>query len=373
MTDALAGFDRSTFTHGGETRTIYRTGSGPAVIVISEMPGITPDVADFARKVADRGLTAVLPHMFGEDGRAPTPRLHRPPRSPGPASPRSSPSWPGGRPARSSAGSGPWPPTSTTGAAAPGVGAVGMCFTGGFALGMMVDDVVVAPVLSQPSLPFPVSRAHRRDLGLSPEDADAGGGAGGGRTAASSASASPVTRLSPPERFEHLRELLGDAFVGVELDSSPGNPYGHKKAGPLGAHRGPRRPARAPRPGPPSTRSSTSSPSASRCEPPGRSVAGPRRRWRPLGWRTRLHRRRPGRRRRPEHRRPCSSSTASPPRRSTSTGWSTGWPPTGGSLLFDMLGYGLLGQARSGLHHRPPGRPGHGLRGRAGRRTGWVC
>ena len=41
----------------------------------------------------------------------------------------------------------------------PGVGAVGMCFTGGFALGMMVDDVVVAPVLSQPSLPFPVTKA----------------------------------------------------------------------------------------------------------------------------------------------------------------------------------------------------------------------
>ena len=39
----------------------------------------------------------------------------------------------------------------------PGVGALGMCFTGGFALAMMVDDSVAAPVLAQPSLPFPVA------------------------------------------------------------------------------------------------------------------------------------------------------------------------------------------------------------------------
>ena len=36
-------------------------------------------------------------------------------------------------------------------------------------------------------------------------------------------------QASPPERFEHLRQLLGDGFIGVELDSSPGNPHGHKK------------------------------------------------------------------------------------------------------------------------------------------------
>ncbi len=36
--------------------------------------------------------------------------------------------------------------------------------------------------------------------------------------------------MSPPERFAHLRELLGDRFVAVEIDSSPGNPHGHKRA-----------------------------------------------------------------------------------------------------------------------------------------------
>ena len=105
---------------------------------------------------------------------------------------------------------------------------MGMCFTGGFALGMMVDDVVLAPVLSQPSLPFPVTKSLRRDIGLSPADT--------ARVQERAAAGTCVLGLrftgdkfSPPERFEHLRELLGDSFVAVELDSSAGNPHGHKK------------------------------------------------------------------------------------------------------------------------------------------------
>jgi hypothetical protein len=101
-----------------------------------------------------------------------------------------------------------------------------MCFTGGFALGMMVDDVVVAPVLSQPSLPLPVSAARRAAIGLSAEDTE--------RMVARVRAGTCVLglrftgdRASPPERFATLRELLGDGFVGVELDSSPGNPHGH--------------------------------------------------------------------------------------------------------------------------------------------------
>ncbi len=226
MSDALAGFDRSDFTHGGDTRVVYRTGSGPAVIVISELPGITPDVARFARTVADRGLTAVMPHLFGEDGRAPSAGYTA--SSLGRAcvakeftvlaTGRTSPiiGWLRGLAAEEHERCG-----------GPGVGVVGMCFTGGFALGMMVDDVVVAPVLSQPSLPFPVNKAHRRDLGLSPIDLR--------RVEERAAGGCQVLglrftgdRASPPERFERLRQLLGDAFIGVELDSSKGNPHGHR-------------------------------------------------------------------------------------------------------------------------------------------------
>ena len=72
MTDLLAGFEQSSFAAEGKARAVYRTGSGPAVIVMSEMPGITPKVARFGHIVADAGFTAVMPHLFGEDGRAPT-------------------------------------------------------------------------------------------------------------------------------------------------------------------------------------------------------------------------------------------------------------------------------------------------------------
>jgi dienelactone hydrolase len=113
----------------------------------------------------------------------------------------------------------------------PGVGVVGMCLTGGFALAMMVDPVVVAPVLSQPSLPFVVSPAHRRDVNLSPEDL---------ATVKARCEAEPDLcvlglrftgdKLAPGERFARLREELGDAFVGVEIDSSAGNPHGIRRA-----------------------------------------------------------------------------------------------------------------------------------------------
>jgi hypothetical protein len=103
-----------------------------------------------------------------------------------------------------------------------------MCFTGGFALAMMVDDVVVAPVLSQPSLPFPIGRNRRRALGISDSDVE--------RVVERVAQGVCVLGLrftgdktSPPERFATLRELLGDGFVGVELDSSEGNEHGHRK------------------------------------------------------------------------------------------------------------------------------------------------
>ena len=72
MPDTLDDFERSTFTLDGATRTVYRSGTGPAVIVISELPGITPNVARFARMVAGIGCTAVMPHLFGDDGRDPT-------------------------------------------------------------------------------------------------------------------------------------------------------------------------------------------------------------------------------------------------------------------------------------------------------------
>jgi dienelactone hydrolase len=98
----------------------------------------------------------------------------------------------------------------------PGVGAVGMCFTGGFALAMMVDDRMVAPVLSQPSLPFAVGKSKQADLGLSPADRE--------RVRERAAAGCDVLGLRYTEdafvgrRFDSLRELLGEHFIAVEFE-----------------------------------------------------------------------------------------------------------------------------------------------------------
>ncbi len=222
--DALEGFQIGQFSHGGITRTVLRGGRGPAVVVIAEMPGITPSVADFGRRVMDLGCTAVLPSLFGTPGRPPTPgyivrslaagcvsreftTLMRRRTSPVTGWLRALAAFEHGR------------------CGGPGVGAVGMCFTGGFALGMMLDERMLAPVLSQPSLPLPIGRRRKRSLGISNRDlevarerVDAGTCVLGLRFSNDS--------MAPAERFERLAEEFGDGFIGVEIDSSPGNPHG---------------------------------------------------------------------------------------------------------------------------------------------------
>jgi dienelactone hydrolase len=66
--DSLADFKHRDITLLGRTKRVYVSGSGPAVVVMSEMPGISPYVARFARWVRDAGLTVYMPSLFGEDG-----------------------------------------------------------------------------------------------------------------------------------------------------------------------------------------------------------------------------------------------------------------------------------------------------------------
>ncbi len=188
------------------------------MIVIHEVPGITPRVAAFANDVAEAGFTVVMPSLVGTPGRA----LSGPY---GAASmikvcvAREFTHWALQRTSPIIA----WLRALATdlhaSAGGPGVGAVGMCFSGGFALGMMVDEVMVAPVLSQPSLPFAVGKpARHADLNLSPADAE--------RVAERAAAGCEVLGLRFDQdkfvgtRFESLRALLGDAFIAVELPST---------------------------------------------------------------------------------------------------------------------------------------------------------
>jgi len=222
---ALEGFTKESFEADGKRRDIYRAGHGPAVIVISEIPGITPLVAEFARKVVAAGCTAVMPSIFGDPGR-PTSGIYAV-QSIAPACVSR----------EFSAFALKWTSPITVWlrqlAAAEhercgGLGVVGMCFTGGFALAMMVDEIVLAPVLSQPSLPFPLTKRYKADIGISEADL--------ARVKERTAQGTCLLGLrfshDPfcfEERFATLRRELGDAFIAVEIDSAPGNPHGHPK------------------------------------------------------------------------------------------------------------------------------------------------
>jgi dienelactone hydrolase len=199
----------------GMTRPTYRKGTGPGVVVIHELPGITPAVIDFAEDVVDAGFTVVLPHLFGH------PEIQTNPGT--------------------TTGAFIQVCTSSeftkmaTGVTAPmagwlrslarslhqelggaGVGALGMCFTGGFALAMMVDESVAAPVVAQPAVPFAIGKKRAADLNLSPADTEA--------VVARVAAGCQVLGLrygkdrATGSRFDTLHQLLGDNFIGVEFE-----------------------------------------------------------------------------------------------------------------------------------------------------------
>ncbi len=200
---------------GGVSHPTYRKGSGPGVIVIHEIPGMTPSVIGFGEEVVQAGYTVVMPHLFGTPEASATPlytakvvgrvcvsneftKLATGVTTPVAGWLRSL-----ARELHDDVGG-------------PGVGAIGMCFTGGFALAMMVDTSVVAPVLAQPSAPFPVSPSRSRDLNLSPGDLAA--------VKARAAGGCQVLGLrfkqdlAVGKRFETLTHELGEAFIKVEFE-----------------------------------------------------------------------------------------------------------------------------------------------------------
>ncbi len=230
MSDSLDDFTLESFSEGGVTHPVYRAGEGPAVIVISEIPGITPLVADFARRVVALGCTAVMPSLFGTPGKDPSNGYALASVAHCCIS-REFTVFARGRTS---------PVTTWLRALArdehercggPGVGVVGMCLTGGFALGMLAEPAVLAPVLSQPSLPVGGAKA-KSDLGVSDADLQAGKA----RVRADDLCVLGLRftgdPMAPAQRFERLRAEFGDHFVGVEIDSSPQNVHHIRK----GAH-----------------------------------------------------------------------------------------------------------------------------------------
>jgi dienelactone hydrolase len=199
---------------GGVSHPTYRKGTGPGVIVIHEIPGITPTVIAFAQEVVDAGFTVVMPSLFGTP-EAPMNALN---------ATRSLARVCVSREFTTLATGVTTPVAGWLRSLArelhdelggPGVGALGMCFTGGFALAMMVDTSVVAPVLAQPSAPFAVSPRRSRDLNLSPGDL-----AVVKERAAAGCEVLGLRFSKDPtvgRRFGTLERELGEAFIKVEF------------------------------------------------------------------------------------------------------------------------------------------------------------
>ncbi len=218
-------FEPGVFEHDGCTKAVYKAGEGPAVIVIHEIPGLYDKVFDFARRLVEAGYTTYLPSLVGKPGKdfGNSYAIKSMAKvciskefnmfALGKETPMADWLRALARHAHEQCGG-------------PGVGAVGMCFSGGFALAMMADESVIAPVLSQPSIP--VSRKGR--YGIDVQDKDI-----------------PVIqehmekndicllglrftgdRLVPNARFKYLKDTFGDRFEGISIDSSLGNKYGNK-------------------------------------------------------------------------------------------------------------------------------------------------
>ncbi|WP_346925572.1 dienelactone hydrolase family protein [uncultured Arthrobacter sp.] len=221
--ETLAGFTESTFSHGGISHQVFRAGAGPAVVLIHEVPGIHPGVLDLARRLTGRGYTVYLPSMFGKPGEAAGGRAIAKSvvkvcisREFSLLANRSTPatSWLRALAAKAHQECG-----------GPGVGAIGMCMTGSFALAMALEPAVLAPVMSQPALPAGLTARRRAAVGLDDgELARVRARTTGGLRLLGLRFSND--RACPAARFETMRREFGEGFESIEVDSSPGNPFG---------------------------------------------------------------------------------------------------------------------------------------------------
>ncbi|MDA0271832.1 MAG: dienelactone hydrolase family protein [Proteobacteria bacterium] len=217
--DPLTDFRKESLTFLGKTKDVYVMGEGPAVIVMSEIPGIYQLVADFARRICAEGFTVWMPHMFGDDGRVPTSGYTLASMAKACISRefyafsanKSSPivDWLRALAKHAHAQSG-----------GKGVGAIGMCFTDNFAFNLMLEPSVLAPVLSQPSLPL----GKKGGMHISPDEL---------RCIKDRLEDEDLTVLGycfegdgfcKKERFDDYQAALGDRFKGTILPAKSARP-----------------------------------------------------------------------------------------------------------------------------------------------------
>jgi len=222
---SLAGWASEPFTNAGTTHDLYTRGSGPGVVLLPEIPGMTPEVMGLADHLVDAGFTVTVISLFGDPGR---------PVTPGYAA-KSFAAACINREFRAFARRADRPVAEYVRAVArrvhdrvggPGVGVIGMCFSGGFALASAADPVVLAPVASQPSVPLPLTAGHRRDLGMSDREKDAISQRVQTDGLCLLGLRFSEDAMSPRDRFRSLRAAFGDGWLPIALNSRPGNTAG---------------------------------------------------------------------------------------------------------------------------------------------------
>ncbi|MCZ2849390.1 dienelactone hydrolase family protein [Modestobacter sp. VKM Ac-2978] len=221
----LAGWAPEPFTNAGITHTLHTRGSGPGLVLLPELPGLTPEVMGLAEHLVGAGFTVTAVDLFGDPGR---------PTSPGYAV-RSSAGVCTSREFRALARRADRPAAEYVRAVArrvrdrvggPGVGVIGMGVSGGLALASAAEPAVLAPVASQPSTPLPLTPGRRRDPGMSDRE----------RAAVQARVTAEGLRLmglrfsedtaAPSDRFRALRAVFGDGWLPVSVNNRPGNEAG---------------------------------------------------------------------------------------------------------------------------------------------------
>ena len=227
---ALKGYTKFAFDDGRWSRDVYRRGSGPAVIIIHEIPGLHPLVIRFADRVAEAGMTVFLPSLFGEPGKPVSMGYALGQMFKNMCIAREFHVWSGGKSS---------PIVDWLRALAKkvhgecggkGVGAIGMCFTGGYALAMMTEPSVVAPVLSQPSMPIALLKKNRGAIDASEEEIVCA------KRRFESEDLSMIglrfknDKAVPDERFATYKRHFGEHFEAHEFEDEDSEP------GPMNAH-----------------------------------------------------------------------------------------------------------------------------------------
>jgi dienelactone hydrolase len=218
MNVTIDGFSQFDFANNGIEHTVYRKGSGPGVLVMHELPGLTPQCIELANRIASEGFSVYLPLLFGEPNAtamvADTLRVCVSQEFKCFALNESSPItvW------LRALGRKMYADLDGS-----GIGVIGLCLTGGFVLSLMADAQVLAPVTSEPALPFmDLTDAGQRALGVSDEELNAA--VNNGRQLLGFRFSGDW--ICPAKRFDTLQARFGSRVLRTDIESSPGNVAG---------------------------------------------------------------------------------------------------------------------------------------------------